>query len=193
MKIKNIILCLIVIVSTLLNVGVDFKEYEKLKINDVPSINASDLLSEFGEGAFKTVEEFIKKTHYLNREWVIFFDYITGEILKCKKGGKDRVSLNFEEKEFEGHHVSSIHNHPHDVYSPPSGDNFGILLRNFEDYELIAGFDCFWILKAINVNMILNMELKLYADLLLASCQNIVRKNIAIAKRHTICAILCMA
>jgi hypothetical protein len=33
------------------------------------------------------------------------------------------------------------------MYSPPSDTNFGIFLRDFEDYELIAGNNCLWILK----------------------------------------------
>ena len=44
-------------------------------------------------------------------------------------------------------HVASIHNHPEVLLSPPSSKNFGIFKRAFEDYELIAGFDSFWILK----------------------------------------------
>ena len=182
---------MIVIMTALVNMGVDFKDYEKLKINDVASIKASDMPCEFGEGAFKTVDEFIKKTHYLDCEWVIHFDYITGEILKCKKGGKDNVALNFEDSEFDGHHVASIHNHPLDVYSPPSGNNFGILLRSFEDFELIAGFDCLWILKAVDVDMKLNMELKLYADLLLDSCQDYCKKKYGnCEKAYDVCDIM---
>ena len=177
MKIENMMICIVVLLTNLVDIDVDFKDYENLKINNVPSINPMDLPLEFGEGAFKTVDEFIKKTHYIDCEWVIHFDYVTGEILKCKKGGKDNVSVTFEEGEFEGHHVASIHNHPQDVYSPPSGNNFGILLRSFEDFELIAGSDCLWILKAVDVDMKLNVELKLYADLLLDSCQDYCKKK----------------
>ena len=168
---------IVVLLVNLMNIGHDFEDYKKLKIHDVASIKPVELPSEFGESAFKTVDEFIKKTHYLDCEWVIHFDYVTGEILKCKKGGNDNVSLNFKECEFDGHHVASIHNHPVDVYSPPSGNNFGILLRSFEDFELIMGFGCFWILKAIGVDEILNMELKFYADLLLDSCQDYCKKK----------------
>lgn len=58
------------------------------------------------------------------------------------------MSVAFQDGEFDGYHVASIHNHPKDILSPPSGKNFGILKRGFEDYELIAGFESFWILKA---------------------------------------------
>ena len=60
MKIKNIFIGFIVLLINLVNVGVDFKDYEKLKVNDVASIKASDLPFEFGEGAFKMIDEFIK-------------------------------------------------------------------------------------------------------------------------------------
>lgn len=72
MKIKNIIICIVVLLFNLVNVGVDFKDYEKLKVDDVASIKASDLPQEFGEGAFKTVDEFIRKTAKLDYEWVIY-------------------------------------------------------------------------------------------------------------------------
>lgn len=77
--------CIVVLLTNLVNIDVDFKDYENLKINNVPSINPMDLPMEFGEDAFRTVDEFIKKTHYLDCEWVIHFDYVTGEILKCKR------------------------------------------------------------------------------------------------------------
>ena len=147
----------------------DFEKYKKLKIEDVPSISQNDLPDEFSPKSFKTVDEFIKKTRNLDYECVIYFDYYTGEILKCAFGDGSDVSIDFDD-EFEDNHVASIHNHPANVFSPPSGKNFGILMRNFEDYELIAGFEYFWILKAKFVNMNLCMGLKIYAELLLDSC-----------------------
>lgn len=148
MKIKNILICIVVLLINLVNGGVDFKDYEKLKINDVASIKTSDLPQEFGKSAFKTVDEFIRKTAKLNYEWVIYFDFITGEILKCGKGEMNKVQIDFEDGEFDGHNVASLHNHPSSAFSPPSGKNFGILKRDFEDYGLIAGKDWFWIFKA---------------------------------------------
>jgi len=171
MKIKNIIVCILVLLTNLVNVDVDLKHYEKLKINNVASIKPSDLPSEFGEGAFKTVDEFIKKTCFLDFEWVIYFDYITGEILKGVSGMKDNVSLDFDGDKFEGYHIASIHNHPADVYSPPSDKNFGILMRGFEDFELIASVNELWILKAKGVHPVLNMDFKFAAKMFLNSCQ----------------------
>lgn len=109
--------------------------------------------------------DFVKKTKNLDYEWILYFDYITGEILKCVKGKSDRILVNFDDKEFEDYSVASIHNHPKDVLSPPSGKNFGILKRKFEDYELIAGFEYFWILKAKGVHEHLIEEMNNVSDM----------------------------
>ena len=58
--------------------------------------------------------------------------------------------------EFEDNYVASIHNHPSIVYSPPSGKNFGILLRDFEDYELVVGPNELWVLKAKGIFALLH-------------------------------------
>ncbi len=152
MKIKKIIFSLMVLVVGMLNVGGDFDEYQKLENKKAPLIKKDDLPQEFGDGAFDTIVDFIEKTRDLDNEWVIYFDYVTSKILKCGNGSGDKVSVNFEDGEFEGHHVASLHNHPQEVLSPPSSKNFGILERNFEDYELIAGFEYFWILKAKGIH-----------------------------------------
>lgn len=144
----------------------DFEKYKKLKIEDVPSISPNDLPKEFSAESFRTVDEFIKKTRNLDYECVIYFDYGTGEILKCAFGDESDVSIDFEDDEFKDKHVASIHNHPKDVFSPPSGKNFGILTRCFEDYELIAGFEHFWILKAKGVHEDLIFEVKFVSKLL---------------------------
>ena len=163
MKIKNIFIIFFEFLLSLLNSKSDFKKYDKLKINDVASIKIEDLPEEFGKEAFKTIDEFIKKTAYLNHEWLLYFDYKTGEILRCIEGKKDEVKITFENDEFEGYHVASIHNHPLDVISPPSGKNFGILLREFEEYELIASKNELWILKAKPVDIHLANEINLFA------------------------------
>ena len=156
MKIKNIILCLIIIVCSLLNVGSDFEEYENLENKNVPVIKKEDLPDEFSHNAYNTIVDFIQKTRCLDYEWGLLFDYVTGEIIKCVKGKEDKVRLDSAGGEFEGKHVSSIHNHPDHVLSPPSYKNFNIFLRIHEDYELDGGRDGFWILKAkgIHENMI---------------------------------------
>ena len=45
-------------------------------------------------------------------------------------------------------HIASIHNHPHQYYSPPSGKNFEMLSNEFEEYELISAKNELWILES---------------------------------------------
>lgn len=146
--------------------SVDFDEYEKLESENVAVVTRQDLPDEFGDKAYEVIVEFIRKTRNLDYEWAIFFDYVTGEILRCVKGERDNVNVDFKEVEFEDYHVASIHNHPEDVYSPPSDRNFGILMREFEDYELIASVNELLILKAKGVYENLMFEIKFISSLL---------------------------
>jgi hypothetical protein len=171
MKFKKLMIYLIILAFNILNVGPDFEEYEKLEMNSVKLIRKEDLPSEFSDTAYRTISDFIWKTKNLDYEWAIFFDYLTGEILRCVKGGDNMVKINFNEDEFKNRHIASIHNHPEDVYSPPSDKNFGILMRDFEDYELVAGAHELWILKAKGKNPIMYMMLKMSAEVFLVSCQ----------------------
>ena len=149
----------------------DFEKYNELKINNVSSIKIEDLPEEFGKEAFKTIEEFIKKTAYLNHEWLLYFDYKTGEILRCVEGTNDNVKLEFIDDEFSGCHIASIHNHPSNLISPPSGENFNILLREFEDYKLIASKNELWILKAKRVHKNLARMLNIYSKVIFNSLE----------------------
>lgn len=144
----------------------DCKKYEKLELKDVPSIKKSDLPLEFCEESFEINDAFIKKTSGLKYEILLYFDYITGKILKCKIGSKTNVELEFEENEFKGKHVASLHNHTKDMYTPPSDKNFGIFSRDWEDYELIACGDCLWVLKGKLKDEKLTFELKIISNIL---------------------------
>lgn len=159
MRFKKIFAIIICILSLVVDES-DCEKYQKLKINNVASIKKSDLPSEFSDKAFEVVDEFIKKTANLDFEILLFFDYKTGEIIKCKLGDKDNVKLKFKDNEFKGHHIASIHNHTKDMYTPPSNRNFGIFLREWEKYELIAAKDCLWILKGKYVDSDLVDELR---------------------------------
>ena len=170
MKFRNILICVYVLLVCMLGIGDDFEDYQKLKTENVSSIRMEDLPSEFSDEAFKTVDEFIKKTRNLDYEFVVYFDYVTGEILKCAKGIKNNVKITFEDGEFEGHHVASIHNHSKYSLSAPSGINFGIFDRPFEDYELVAGFSSFWILEAKGVYKGLSFLLNICSDDIADSC-----------------------
>lgn len=176
MKIKNIILILIILVLSMANNDTICKEYNNLKTNNKLSIQKDDLPQEFSNEAFKTVNEFIQKTHNLNIEWAIYFDYITGKILKCGKGENDNVKLHYDEDEFSENHVASIHNHPKNAFGPPSGKNFNIFSRSFEDYEMIVGRDGLWILKAKGIHKNLIDDVRdaslVYYILTLAHCES---------------------
>lgn len=149
MKFRKIFLIILCIITFITHTGEsDCEKYEKLEIKDVSSIKKSDLPPEFSDEAFRVVDEFIRKTIDLDYEILLYFDYVTGEILRFKIGTEINVKLQFEDEEFEGKHVASIHNHTKDMYSPPSDKNFGIFLREWEEYELIAANNCLWILKA---------------------------------------------
>ena len=187
MKLGKIILTILSLISPITGES-DCQKYEKLEINDVPSIRKSDLPSEFGDVAFEVVDEFIRKTIPLNYEILLFFDYITGEILRCKIGTESSVELQFNDGEFDGKHVASIHNHTKDMYTPPSDKNFGIFLRNWEDYELIAGIDGLWILKGKVKDKKLCFELKFISNLLFnMALEDAVKTTENIKDRETIC------
>ena len=113
------------------------------------------------------------------------FDYDTGKIIKCAKGQTNKVVIDFEDGEFEGHHIASIHNHPAiDSFSPPSGKNFNIFCRDFEDYELVVGRGELWVLKAkgIHENLIEDVRFSSLAFYMLAlsrcaNAESIMEKN----------------
>ena len=73
----------------------------------------------------------------------------------------NNVKIDFKDGEFDNFKVASIHNHPKNVFYPPSGKNFKIMEREFEDYELIVGFEYFWILKAkgLHENLVSQMNI----------------------------------
>ena len=170
---KNLIF-VICIIFALINEKYDdsnLKKYENLKNNRKKYIKISDLPPEFSDSALITINEFINKTEDLNFECAIFFDYTTGEILKCAFGDNKHVSLCYNETEFTGKHVASIHNHINTLLSPPSEKNFNILLRSFEDYELIASPDALWILKAMGTNKDLANDLNKSALILKGMCE----------------------
>lgn len=74
--------------------------------------------------------------------------------------------MKVEDEEFARKHISSIHNHTKDMYSPPSDKNFGIFSREWEDYELISGIDGLWILKGKLKDDKLTFELKTNSQIL---------------------------
>lgn len=170
MKIYNIIICLVVMLAGIFDV--ECGKYLKLENDSGISIKKEDLPCEFGDDAYETVVDFIQKTRGLDYEWVVYFDYVTGDILRCASGESNNVVIQFDDGEFDGCHVASIHNHPENVYSPPSENNFGILARGFEDYELVASINELWILMAKGVYPNIYIDLKISIPFLLDACQD---------------------
>lgn len=130
---------------------IDDKEwikYKFLKIDKaVKSINPEDLPKEFCRDACKLVDEFRRKTVNLDDEWMLYFDYATGEVIYCFEGEGGRTGGVYESVNFENRNIASIHNHPKKFYSFPSHDNFEILEKDFEDYEIICSLNSFWIIN----------------------------------------------
>ena len=181
---------MIFLVVGILNSNQICNEYYDLNIESNLTVKKDDLPEEFSDEALTRVNEFIQKTHGLDCEWAIYFDYNTGEILKCGKGGNDNVNITFKDDEFENCNVASLHNHPKEILSPPSHKNFRIFERNFEDYELIVGFEHFWILKSKGVNENLVAEANNTSDILaltsLISCAARYNENEMINKCMTL-------
>ena len=174
----------------------EFLKYCHLDVDwDIPSISSEDLPDEFSQKAVKLVDLFRRKTAHLSYECMLFFDYKTGEIIYC-------FVEEIYEIHFKGKNVASIHNHPKGFLSAPSGKNFQILEIENEDYELICGYDEFWILEAKGVFdkevveeirgkaklfyfhsiHFENDESKVYCDSLLKYINNKIKININLSK-----------
>ena len=185
---KKIFLIVVVLLTLLINSS--YKIYEKLEKDEKISIRLEDLPDEFTQESLDIIIEFIQKTKNLKYECIMYFDYVTGQILKFEMGKKEEVKIEFSDDEFEDFNVASIHNHPPNVYSPPSDKNFGILLRDFENYELIVGQSGLWILKAKCVDFQLNLDLKYSSLMILDSCQEFSRNKYPYPKSNEICDIM---
>jgi len=127
----------------------DWVEYKHLKVDkSVKSVNPDDLPGEFCDKACKLVDEFHRKTVNENVEWMLYFDYTTGDVIYCWKGEGGKTGGLYDKLHFQERHIASIHNHPKKFYSFPSLDNFEIFENDFEDYEIICSYDPFWIIES---------------------------------------------
>ncbi len=77
---------------------------------------------------------------------MLYFDYTAGDVIYCFEGEGGKTGGVYEPKNFENRNIASIHNHPKNYYSFPSHDNFEILEKDFENYEIICSLDSFWII-----------------------------------------------
>ena len=126
----------------------DWLEFKLLKVDkNVKSINPEDLPKDFCLKACKLVDEFHRKTVNEYVEWMLYFDYTTGEVIYCWKGDEDKTGGQYDRIHFKGRNIAFLHNHPKDYYSFSSADNFDILGNKFENYEIITSINVFWIVE----------------------------------------------
>ena len=100
----------------------EWLEYKGLEVdNSVEPIKPDDLPSDFCDEACRLVDEFHRKTVNENVEWLLYFDYTTGEVIYCWKGGDGMIKCDFSRFNLLGRSIASIHNHQNGYYSFPSG------------------------------------------------------------------------
>ena len=83
----------------------DFYKYRHLPVNgEINPVTGKDLPDEFSAKAVKLVDLFRRKTFDLDYEIMLFFDYITGELIYCfvnDKGNSNEVFGIADENIFE--------------------------------------------------------------------------------------------
>ena len=133
----------------------EYERYRHLPINwSISPLTEDDLPDEFSPLAVKTVDIFRRKTFNLPNECMLLFDYITGNIISCNFSDdfdRDKVETEVFPDVLKSMHIASIHNHPDNYCSPPSGKNFQMLGFDFEEFELISARNELWILKSNEV------------------------------------------
>lgn len=123
----------------------DWIKYKSLKKDmGLKPINPCDLPGDFCQKACELVDEFRRKTVNENVEWMLYFDYKTGEVVYCWEGDESQSGGVFEKIHFESRNIASIHNHIKGYYSFPSPENFDILENDFEHYEVITSINALW-------------------------------------------------
>ena len=126
----------------------DFLEYQRLDVDwTIKPVNPEDLPSDFCDEACRLVDEFRRKTVNGKVEWMMYFDYKTGEVIYCWKGRKGHCGGDYNSVHFQGRNIASIHSHTRGYYSFPSPENFDILENGFEDYEIITSVGAMWIVE----------------------------------------------
>lgn len=126
----------------------EWLEYQKLTVDcSVKPISPYDLPDDFCLEACRLVDEFRRKTVNEDVEWMLYFDYRTGDVIYCWKGEGGKCDGAIAKIHFYGKDIASVHNHPKGYYSFLSPNNFEILEKDFEDYELISSVHALWIIK----------------------------------------------
>ena len=151
----------------------EYKFYRDLPVDwSISPVKIEDLPSEFSKKACDLVDLFRRKTINLDFECMLYFDYITGEIIYCFIGNENYLEDFIDESFFKNKHIASIHNHPRKGISPPSSNNFQIIEIESEDYEIISSYDNIWILKSKGVNS------KIFRNKINFDVENILVKSI---------------
>lgn len=123
----------------------DWIKYKSLKKDmSLKLICPGDLPGDFCKKACELVDEFRRKTVNQKVEWMLYFDYRTGEIVSCWEGEEGKCNSEVNRKHIGGKNIATIHSHTEKYYSFPSPDNFDILENEFEDYEIITSINAFW-------------------------------------------------
>ena len=130
----------------------EYARYRHLPIDwSLAPITKDDFPEEFSPQAVKTVDMFRRKTIGLQNECMIYFDYITGNIVSCNFSNQDFpnvVNGIIYQYLLKKMRIASIHNHPIQYGSSPSGKNFEMLGLEFEEFELISSREELWILES---------------------------------------------
>lgn len=124
----------------------EWLKYQNLEVDEtIEKVKPTDLPYDFCDEACRLVDEFRRKTVNESDEWMLYFDYKTGDVIYCWRGKDGRCCGDYERIHFKGRNIASVHSHPRGYYSFPSPENFDILENEFEDYEIISSSNAIWI------------------------------------------------
>ena len=152
-----------------------YNEFLRLEIDwNTKTIDKNDLPKDLSKEACDFINLFRRKTHNETREWNIYLDYETGEIIHCFIGEGNSVKGIINTNILNERKILTIHNHPKDTYSPPSATNFEILEHEFEDYEIICSYGEYWILESKEkIDLIVIKKIKQEIKHIFIECENL--------------------
>ncbi|MEE3490108.1 MAG: hypothetical protein VZR10_04525 [Methanobrevibacter sp.] len=161
----------------------EYARYRYLPINwSLPPLTKEELPKEFSPHAVKTVDMFRRKTIDLSFECMLYFDYKSGNIVSCNfsdENSPDEVNGVIFKHLLKKMHIASIHNHPNQYLSPPSGKNFEMLGLDFEEFEIISAQKELWILESRNLvleDVVIEKLRKKFDDALNSSFDEVVKE-----------------
>lgn len=157
----------------------NYNEFLRLDIDwNVKSIDKNDLPKDLPKETCDFINLFRRKTVHEKKEWNIYMDYETGEIIHCFIGKGDSVTGMINKTLLTNKKILTIHNHPKGTYSAPSATNFEILKNNFEDYEIICSYREYWILESKEkIDSIKITKIKQEINNIFDECNNLKQRN----------------